>query len=186
MKKLFLALMLLSALAFGRPGIAWYVVKKGDTLSGIAKEYCTTVDELLKLNSFAADVVIKPKQMIKVPGLGMNELIYVFEQIESRGNSKAVGLAGEYGILQLKPIMVDDVNMLLKKYRGDIKNTLLFSPPRRYTYEDRGIVYKSEEMFKIKMWYPTRVQTVREAVKRWNPKSDPKKYIEKYKQVIKK
>ena len=43
-----------------------YVVKKGDTLSAIAKKYGTTVDALVKLNGIKNKNLIYAGQVLKV------------------------------------------------------------------------------------------------------------------------
>ncbi|WP_456392609.1 LysM peptidoglycan-binding domain-containing protein [Nitratifractor sp.] len=45
-----------------------YVVKSGDTLSGIAQRYKTSVAQLRKLNGMSEKAVIKIGQKLKVPG----------------------------------------------------------------------------------------------------------------------
>ncbi|MCD8265935.1 MAG: LysM peptidoglycan-binding domain-containing protein, partial [Prevotellaceae bacterium] len=42
-----------------------YKVKKGDTLSSIAKKYHTTVDKLCKLNNISKNKVLRLGQIIK-------------------------------------------------------------------------------------------------------------------------
>jgi lysozyme len=44
-----------------------YMVKKGDTLSGIAKKHGTTVNKLVKLNKIKNKNLIFPGQIIKLP-----------------------------------------------------------------------------------------------------------------------
>lgn len=46
-----------------------YIVKKGDTLSGIAKKYRTTTDALVEVNQFKdCNVIIRIGQRIRLPG----------------------------------------------------------------------------------------------------------------------
>jgi LysM repeat protein len=45
-----------------------YVVKEGDTLSHIAEQYGTTVDELVKLNNIENPDMIHPGQELKLKG----------------------------------------------------------------------------------------------------------------------
>lgn len=52
----------------GVAGVAVYVVKKGDTLSHIAKKYGTTVQKLVELNNIKNPNLIYPGQEIKLPG----------------------------------------------------------------------------------------------------------------------
>ena len=48
-------------------GSKTYTVKKGDTLSGIAKQYGTTVDKLVSLNGIKNKNLIYVGQVIKLP-----------------------------------------------------------------------------------------------------------------------
>ena len=43
-----------------------YTVKSGDTLSGIAKKFGTTVQNLVKLNNIANPNLIYPNQVLKI------------------------------------------------------------------------------------------------------------------------
>jgi LysM repeat protein len=45
-----------------------YTVRAGDTLSGIAQKYCTTWQELAKINNIANPNLIYPNHVIKIPG----------------------------------------------------------------------------------------------------------------------
>ena len=47
-----------------------YKVEKGDTLYGVAKKHNVSINDLLKENNFNQDTVIKPGQIIKIPGQG--------------------------------------------------------------------------------------------------------------------
>ena len=48
--------------------MATYTIKKGDTLSRIAKQYGTTVDELARLNNIANPNMIKAGATLNLPG----------------------------------------------------------------------------------------------------------------------
>jgi nucleoid-associated protein YgaU len=51
----------------GKDGIRAHTIKRGDTLSAIAREYGTTVDKLCRLNGISKTVILRPGQRIKVP-----------------------------------------------------------------------------------------------------------------------
>lgn len=72
--------------------------------------------------------------------LSMNMLIDAMIQVESKGDSTAIGDGGKaVGVLQIHPIMVREVNRILKKDSSEM----------RYEYKDRYSVSKSIEMFHI-------------------------------------
>ena len=51
----------------GKDGIISYIVKKGDTLSGIARQFAVTVDRLQVENGLSSSSVLKPGQQLNVP-----------------------------------------------------------------------------------------------------------------------
>lgn len=53
-----------------------YIVKAGDTLSGIAEKYGTTYQELARINNIENPNLIYPGQEIKLPSVN-NEIVYV-------------------------------------------------------------------------------------------------------------
>ena len=60
----------------------YYIVKKGDTLSGIAKKYNTTVDNLKKLNNLSSNL-LSIGQKLKIKGTEItssNENIYIVKK----------------------------------------------------------------------------------------------------------
>lgn len=71
------------------------------------------------------------------------ELIRALIEVESNGRVNALGdlHLGEpsIGVLQIRKVMVDDINRILKMKKS----------PLRYTYNDRYDKYKSVEMFYI-------------------------------------
>ena len=81
------------------------------------------------------------KQIITEPEV--DDLILALIQVESRGNDSAIGdrHLGEpsIGVLQLRPIMVREVNRILKKQKSDEK----------YKLKDRFSREKSIEMFMV-------------------------------------
>src|SRR5690625_1177743 len=87
-----------------------YTVKKGDTLTKIAKKFGTTVDELVRLNNISNPNLIHPGQKIIIPGGSIP--IY---HIVKRGDTVS-GLAKKYGSTQ-KQIKnwnkLKDVNLIV-------------------------------------------------------------------------
>ena len=80
------------------------------------------------------EIIIKPE---------VDDLIQALIQVESRGNDSAIGdrHLGEpsIGVLQLRPIMVREVNRILKKQKSE----------KRYKLKDRFSREKSIEMFMV-------------------------------------
>lgn len=68
-----------------------YIVKSGDTLSGIASKYGTTYQELARINNIANPNVIYPGQVIKING-GTVEKIYTVKSGDTLS-----GIANSYG-----------------------------------------------------------------------------------------
>lgn len=68
-----------------------YIVKSGDTLSGIASKYGTTYQELARINNIANPNVIYPGQVIKING-GTAEKIYTIKSGDTLS-----GIANKYG-----------------------------------------------------------------------------------------
>ncbi len=57
-----------------------YVVKKGDTLSGIASKYGTTYQDLAKYNNITNPNLIRVGQVIKIGVYKTKELIYTVKK----------------------------------------------------------------------------------------------------------
>ena len=56
-----------------------YIVKSGDTLSGIAKRYNTSVAKLVELNNIKNANLIYPNQKIKIPkSQNMSDVTWIF------------------------------------------------------------------------------------------------------------
>jgi murein DD-endopeptidase MepM/ murein hydrolase activator NlpD len=68
-----------------------YIVKSGDTLSGIASKYGTTYQKLARINNIANPNVIYPGQVIKING-GTVEKIYTVKSGDTLS-----GIANSYG-----------------------------------------------------------------------------------------
>ena len=86
-----------------------------------------------------------------------NPVMDAIIQVESRGNAKAVS-KDCVGVLQIRPVLVRDVNEYLK-IKG--KN-------KRFTLNDRFNVEKSKEMFVLyqKRYNPT--NNIEKAIRLWN------------------
>ncbi|MBR4572911.1 MAG: hypothetical protein IKO28_05805 [Prevotella sp.] len=78
-------------------------------------------------------------------------------QVESEGNSRAVN-GQNCGAMQIRPILVEDCNAILKR-RGETK---------RYTLNDRFSVRKSREMFVLIMSHYNPTNDVERAIRLWN------------------
>ena len=59
-----------------------YTIKKGDTLSGIAQTYGTTVETLVHINNIQDPDKIYAGDTITVPGLGVPSLPTLWEKIK--------------------------------------------------------------------------------------------------------
>lgn len=78
-------------------------------------------------------------------------------QVESKGNPRAVN-GDAVGLLQIRPILVRDVNRILKLRKSD----------KRYTLADRYDPRKSREMFEIYQSYYNPSGSVERAIRLWN------------------
>ncbi|MBD8007724.1 N-acetylmuramoyl-L-alanine amidase [Bacillus norwichensis] len=104
-----------------------HTVKKGDTLSGIAKKYKTTVNELVKINGIKNPNLIKVGQKIKLAGAvapkpkGDQKTGSIVDYLKSIGADSSLAnrkkLAAEYGIKNYTGTAAQN-NQLLKKLRG--------------------------------------------------------------------
>jgi len=83
------------------------------------------------------------KEVVEIKDDHTDYLLEALIQVESRGDENAVGdkhlSRPSVGVLQLRPIMVREVNRILKKHK--VK--------KKYTLEDRYSKEKSIEMFYI-------------------------------------
>ena len=86
-----------------------------------------------------------------------NPVMDAIIQVESKGNPKAVSKDCA-GVLQIRPVLVQDVNESLR-----IKKS-----KKRFTLKDRFSVKKSKEMFTLyqKRYNPT--NNVEKAIRLWN------------------
>ena len=163
--KFFIMLMAMLIIAISATA-AEYVVRKGDTFSGIAKTACISQAELRRLNP-AVDVDrLRIGQRLTIPAIDYKRLFSAFVYVESRGDNNAVGDNGKaVGCIQMWPIMVDEVNRLIGK---DL-----------FKYKDRLTRERSYYMFIIIM-NRNKVRTVDDAVRIWNPKYRGSKYRDAY------
>lgn len=72
-----------------------YVVKKGDTLYNIAKEFDVTVNDLLKANGLSS-ALIYPNQVLIIP-LNNNGDVYFVEYV-IKDNDTLEGIASKYNV----------------------------------------------------------------------------------------
>lgn len=145
---------------------AEYVVRKGDTFSGIARTACISQAELRRLNPAVDIDRLRVGQKLNIPAIDYKRLFSAFVYVESRGDNNAVGDNGKaLGCLQMWPIMVEEVNRLIGK---DLFN-----------YKDRLNRARSYYMFIIIM-NKNKIQTVDDAVRIWNPKYKGSKYRDAY------
>lgn len=122
------------------------------------------------------NLIITPKQIKKIETVekpideintngqidNLDELIEALIWVESRGNENAIGDTHldepSVGVLQLRPIMVREVNRILKQKGSD----------KRFKLKDRKSREKSIEMFTI--WYNTyhKDSSFEKAARNWN------------------
>ena len=104
---------------------------------------------------------IEPKPIEKIEPK-IEELIVAMIQVESRGLDSAIGDThlGEpsVGVLQLRPIMVSEVNRILKKQKSE----------KRYKLKDRFSREKSIEMFMVWKNYYHPKGGFEEIARTWN------------------
>lgn len=110
---------------------------------GVSQKENNTNDHLKEVVKLEKIKIIDAKKIkLKVPSIKIkrNYLIDAIIKVESRGDSLAYAKEeNAVGILQIRPIMVNEVNRLLRKQ--NIK--------KRYCNKDRWSKTKSIEMFNI-------------------------------------
>ena len=111
--------------------------------------------------------------ILRVPDRDISDLVGAIIQVESKGNPKAFA-KGENaaGILQIRPIMVNEVNRLLHKFDSE----------KFYTLDDRWDEKKSIEMFYVIYNYYHKDSSYEEIARCWNggPKGLQKKQTKRY------
>ena len=114
-------------------------------------------------------------------GMVMKDVLYSsIVWVESKGNANAKSRDGSVGIVQIKPVMVKEVNRICKIKGLD----------KKFTLADRKNPRKSEEMFWIYQefynpdinWDTITKKDMEVLARRWNggPKGDRKKATKKY------
>lgn len=109
-------------------------------------------------------------------GNARSELLHAIEHVESGCRPDAVGARGEVGILQITPIMVEEVNRILDLSRSEMP---------RFTLADRENAGLSEQMFWIysDFWCEQTQDYSPEGIaRRWNggPRGHRKPATEQY------
>ena len=140
-------------------GTEKYTVQRGETFASIAKECCVPVDFLKKLNGDIKDYdSIRQGDIVEIPSLCLDQLAHVFMSVNENYDmfDENENWNRPVGVLGILPSTVDEVNRL--------------AGYNKFGYDARKSMSDSIEMFKIIMSHPTKVQTPREAVKRWKPK----------------
>ena len=101
----------------------------------------------------------EPKFVVPEYILDVEPLIEAMIMVESEGNDSAYCKKEEaVGCLQIRPIMVREVNRILKIQKSDLE----------YTLEDRWSREKSIEMFHIVNGYHNKNSTYEEIARAWN------------------
>lgn len=118
-----------------------YVVKSGDTLSKIAKQYGTTVEELVKLNNISNPNLIIVGQVIKIPTSSAYDQSNKGGGTSSNGNVKPSGNNTNKGLLDNKIYkreadLIAQINSIdTNKFSYDINNFKKIYNNNKATYE---------------------------------------------------
>ena len=119
------------------------------------------------------ELVVEPEVSVKIPTRDISDLVDAMIWVESRGKEDAYA-RGEnaVGVLQIRPIMVNEVNRLLNKQKSD----------KFYTLDDRWSEEKSIEMFYVIYDYYHKTSSYEKIARCWNggPKGLQKKQTKKY------
>jgi len=102
--------------------------------------------------------------IINIPSaepIRFDPILMAFEKIESSNREKIVNSIGATGILQIMPIMIDEVNRICRK----LKN------PMRFTIADRLDSTKSVQIWYIVQNYYNAGYDLKRACKVWNSKA---------------
>ena len=105
-------------------------------------------------------------------------VVSAIAKVESKGNARAVN-GDAVGILQIRPVLVRDVNRILK----------LRNSTKRYTLNDRYDPQKSAEMFEIYQSFYNPTGNVEKAIRLWNggsgyTKAKTEKYYQKVRRAM--
>ena len=128
-------------------------------------------------------IVEEEKFVVPTYTLNVEPLIQAMIMVESEGNDSAYCKKEEaVGCLQIRPIMVREVNRVLKIQNSELE----------YTLEDRWSREKSIEMFHIVNGYHNKNSTYEEIARAWNggpnwfKKSLTKRYWKRVQKQLKK
>ena len=114
---------------------------------------------------------------VNVDDLACNAFVESIIQIESKGNDKSIAKDGSAGPLQIKPVLVKDVNRILRR-RGDRS---------LFTLADRFDRKKAIDMFWIyQNYYGSESDSFEVMARRWNggPAGPRSKKTKKYWQKV--
>jgi len=135
----------------------------------------TSVEKLE--TSYEKEEIIELEAKVPTLSISEDELVRALIMVESRGNDSAVGdrhLVGNeaVGALQIRPIMVREVNRILKIQKSD----------RRFTLKDRYDREKTIEMFYIWKNHHHKDSKFEVIARNWNggPKGYKSNKTEKY------
>ena len=139
---------------------------------------CTSVNEpeqrLYEIERLPIEQIkIEHKTKIKPIVRDLGDLVRAMVWVESKGDPKAFAKREEaVGVLQIRPIMVNEVIRLLHKFDSD----------KFYTLEDRWSETKSIEMFYVIYNYYHKDSSYEEIARCWNggPKGLQKKQTKRY------
>ena len=153
-------------------------------LIGMGNVQHTEVEPIESLEIEKIEVeVVEPKFVVPEYTLNVEPLIQAMIMVESEGNDSAYSKKEEaVGCLQIRPIMVREVNRILQIQKSDLE----------YTLDDRWSREKSIEMFHIVNGYHNKNSTYEEIARAWNggpnwfKKSLTKRYWKRVQKQLKK
>ncbi len=139
---------------------------------------CTSVNapeqKLYEIERLPTEQIkIEHKEEIKPIVRDLEDLIEAMVWVESKGDPKAFAKREDAaGVLQIRPIMVNEVNRILNIKKDD----------RFYTLDDRWNETKSIEMFYVFVDYYHKDSSYEEIARCWNggPKGLQKKQTKRY------
>src|SRR5690554_6208159 len=102
--------------------VTTYTVKKGDTLSHIAKRFGTTVNELVRLNNIKNPNLIYPGQKLKIKGTASN-----------KNNSKAQYYTVKKG---------DTLSHIAVRYKTSVSNLIKLNP----SIKNPNLIYPGQKI----------------------------------------
>lgn len=138
-----------------------------------SKTLTIQTEEVQKTDS----VLVVREEVVPPKPLAIDTLLIAMMWVESRFDSTAYAKnESAVGVLQIRPIMVREVNRVLKK----------MDKPQRYTLEDRWSLTKSVEMFNVIRDYHHKDSSYETIARCWNGgrRGDRKKSTEVYWQRV--